>query len=114
MPPSSKHLFLVAKFAIEDAAEGADKSNSAPPRLSSTQTTSASEIQSRFGMNPFSLSQISLFKSHTCTSSSQHSVNSISFPASVSSPLCIYSSKSAIDTSNISSSTQSSHSHARC
>lgn len=82
MPPSSISPFSVAKLTTEDVGEGVDKFSTAPPRLSSFQTISAIDLQPCFALNPFSLSRNSLFRSRVCTSSPQHSVNSISLHAS--------------------------------
>ena len=116
MLPSSKLPFSVAKFAIEDVGEGADKSFHAPPRLPSTQTTPVIELQPRFGTNPFSLSRNSLIRSQIHTNFSQHSVNSIISPASVpfSSSSCIPSSKASANISGFPSSAHSSASSHAC
>ena len=109
MVPSFKRPFSVAKSATEDAGEGAAKSISAPPRISSTQTSHATDLQPRFGINPFSLSRNSLLKSQISPPSSHRSVNScILSPVSV--PSCISSSKASVNISKSPLSAQSSFS----
>ena len=89
MSHSTKLPFSVAKFTIEGVGEGADHLCSAPPRLSSSRMTPATNSTLPFPINPFSLSQSLSIKSHACLSSSQGSVNSFSSaPASAASSSC--------------------------
>ena len=75
--------FLVAKFTIEGAREGAD--NSAPPRLSSARTAPVLMPKTQFPINPFSLSRSSFSNSHVPVAQNSLNVpNSVPPSASVS------------------------------
>jgi hypothetical protein len=96
MSYSSKSLFSVAKFTIEGVSEGAEHINSAPPRLTSTQTTPDIKLQQIFPINPFSLSRSSFPNSHTSLSSPSVISNAPVPPAS---PSCTtYSSQNSVNT----------------
>jgi hypothetical protein len=88
MSYSSRLSFSVAKFTIKGVREGADSSDSAPPRLSSIQTPPDSKLVHKFPINPFSLSRStsSFPYSHTGSSSSINSNVLFSSSSSLLSP----------------------------